>query len=81
MFRLKGEPELHFRGSLLLHHRPFLSLLEAHHLVTSGCDAFFACVTSSSVEEVGEFSSSVYSVPINCDFLDVFFEELPVLPP
>ena len=49
--------------------------------MTSGCDAFLACVTSSSVEEVGESSSSVYSVPIAYDFLDVFPEDLPSLPP
>ena len=49
--------------------------------MTSGCDAFLACVTSSSVEEVRESSLSVYSVPVACEFLDVFFEDLPSLPP
>ena len=78
VFRLEGESEFHFRGSLSLRHQPFLSLLEARRLVTSGCDAFLACVTSSSVEEVGESSSFVYSVPIVCDFPDVFLEDLPV---
>ena len=81
VFQPEGEPEFHFRGSLSLYHQSFLSLLEARHLVTSSCDAFLACVTSSSVEEVGEFSSSVYSMPIICDFPDVFPEDLPGLPP
>ena len=81
MFRPEGEPEFHFRGSLPLHHQPFLSLLKARRLVTSSCDAFLACVTSSSVEEVGESSSFVYSVLIICDFFDVFPEDLPDLPP
>ena len=81
MFWPKGEPKFHFRGSLPLHHQPFLSLLEARRLVTFGCDAFLACVTSSSVEEVRESSSSVYSMPIVCDFPNVFPEELPGLPP
>ena len=77
----EGESKFHFRGSLPLHHQPFLSLLEARHLVTTGCDAFLACVTSSSTEEVGESSSSMYSVPIICDCSDVFSEDLPSLPP
>ena len=49
--------------------------------MTSGCDAFLACVTSSFVKEVGESSPSVYSVPIACEFLDVFPEDLLGLPP
>ena len=49
--------------------------------MTSGCDAFLACVTFSSVEEVGESSLSVYSVPVACEFLDIFPEDLPSLPP
>ena len=81
VFQPEGEPEFYFRGSLPLHHQPFLSLLETRHLVTSGCDAFLTCVTSSFVKEVRESSSSVYSVPIVCDFPDVFLEDLPSLPP
>ena len=49
--------------------------------MTSGCDSFLACVTSSSVEEVGESSLSVYTVPVVCEFPDVFPEDLPDLPP
>ena len=81
MFRPEGEPEFHFRGSFSLCHQPFLSLLEARRLVTFGCDSFLACVTSSSVEEVGESSLSMYSVPVACKFSDVFPEDLPSLPP
>ena len=81
VFWPEGEPEFHFRGSLPLHHLPFLSLLEARRLVTSGCDAFLTCVTSSSVEEVGESSLSMYSMLVVCEFSDVFSEDLPGLPP
>ena len=49
--------------------------------MTAGYDAFLACVTSLSVEEVGESSLSVYSVPVACEFPDVFFEDLLGLPP
>ena len=49
--------------------------------MTSGCDAFLACVTSSSIEEVGEFSSFVYSVPIICDFPNFFLKDFFSLPP
>ena len=43
VFQPEGEPEFHFKGSLSLRHQPFLSLLEARHLVTSGCD-FLSCL-------------------------------------
>ena len=49
--------------------------------MTSGCDVFLACVTSSSIEEVRESSLSVYFVLIACEFPDVFPEDLPDLPP
>ena len=49
--------------------------------VTSGCDAFLACVTSSSIKEVRESSLSVYSMPVACEFLNVFPEDLPGLSP
>ena len=81
IFWPEGEPEFHFRGSLSLRHQPFLSLLEARRLVTSGCDTFLSCVTSSSVEEVGESSLSVYSMPVACEFPDVLSTDLPHLPP
>ena len=81
VFWYEGELEFYFRGSLSLRHQPFLSLLEARHLVNSSCDAFLACVTSSSIEEVRESSLSMYSVPIACEFPDVFPEDLPNLPP
>ena len=81
IFWPEGEPEFHFRGSLSFCHQPFLSLLEACRLMTSSCDAFFACVTSPFVEEVRESSSSMYSVPIVCNFSDIFFEGLSGLPP
>ena len=81
VFRPEGEPEFHFRGSFSLYHQPFLFLLEVRRLVTSGCDAFLACVISSSVEEVGESSPYVYSVPIACDFSNIFSEDLPSFPP
>ena len=81
MFWPEGEPEFQFRGSLPLHHQPFLSLLEVRRLVTSGCDSFLTCVTSLSIEEVEESSTSLYSVPVACEFPDVFPEDLPSLPP
>ena len=49
--------------------------------MTDGCVAFLTCVTFSSAEEVGESSSFVYSMPVVCEFPDVFPEDLPSLPP
>ena len=48
--------------------------------MTSGCDSFLACVTSSSAEEVGESSSSFYYVSVVCEFANVFPDDLPSLP-
>ena len=48
--------------------------------MTSVCNAFLACVTSSSVEEVRESSLSMYSVPVACEFPNVFPKDLLDLP-
>ena len=81
VFRPEGEHEFHFRGSLSLRHQPFLYLLKAHHLVSVDCDSFLTCVTSSSIEEVGESSSSLYSMLVVCEYIDIFSKNLLSLPP
>ena len=57
-----------------------LSFLEAHDLVCSGCSAFLACLVSLSAEESAD-SRAPYDVSVISEFVDVFPEELPSLPP
>ena len=51
-----------------------------HDLVCSGCSAFLACLVSLSAEESAD-SHAPYDVPVVSEFVDIFSEELPSLPP
>ena len=81
MFRPEGELEFHFRGSLPFRHQSFLFFFEACRLMSVDCDSFLTYVTSSSTKKVWESSSSLYSVSVVCEFVDVFPKDLPSLPP
>ena len=61
-------------------HQPVLSFLEARNLVCSACPAFLACLVSLSAEKSLD-SRVPYDVPIVSEFVDVFPEVLPDLPP
>ena len=80
VFRPVRECELSFRGSLSLRRQPVLSFLEVRSLVCSTCPTFLAYLVSLFV---GESSNSrvPYDVPIISEFVDVFSDELPGLPP
>ena len=78
VFRPEGEPEFHFRGSLSLRHQPFLSLLEARRLMTSGCDSFLTCVTSSSVRRSGSPHFLCILCLLLVNFLIFFLRTCPV---
>ena len=60
--------------------QPVLSFLEAHDLVCFGCSTFLACLVSLSTEKSVD-SHAPYDVPVVSEFVDVFPEELPGLPP
>ena len=75
-----GEPKYSFRGSLFVHRQPVLSFLEVHDLVCSGCSTFLACLVSLSTGESLD-PRAPYDVPVISEFVDVFLEELPSLPP
>ncbi|KAG8496757.1 hypothetical protein CXB51_007832 [Gossypium anomalum] len=53
-----------------------ISSMKALSIVRKGCKAYFAYVIDSRVSE-----KKVESVPIVCEFPDVFLEEIPGLPP
>ena len=57
----------------------FYSAARARQSLQQGCMGFLAYVMDTQV--VSERPSSISEVPIVCEFLDVFLEELPGVPP
>ena len=57
-----------------------LSFLEARSLLCSACPTFLACLVSLSAEESLD-SRVPYDVSVVSEFVDVFPDELPGLPP
>ena len=60
--------------------QPVLSFLEARSLICSACPIFLACLISLTVGESSD-SRVPYDVPVISEFVDVFLDELPGLPP
>ena len=60
--------------------QPILSFLEAYSLVCSACPAFLAYLVFLSAEESSDSRVS-YDVPVVSEFVNVFPNELPSLPP
>ena len=60
--------------------QPILSFLEARSLISSACPIFLACLVSLTAGESLD-SRVPYDVPVVSEFVDVFPDELPSLPP
>ena len=60
--------------------QPVLSFLEASSLISSACPVFLACLVSLTAGESSD-SRVPYDVPVISEFVDVFPDELPGLPP
>ena len=69
-------PELDFVGDYMILPTCVISTLEAKRLLHKGCEAYLAYVIGTSTLKV-----TLRSVPIVREFLDVFLEDLPGLPP
>ena len=80
VFRPVGEREFSFRGSLSLRRQPVLSFLKARSVICTACPVFLACLVFLSVGESLD-SRVPYDVPVVCEFVDVFPDELLGLPP
>ncbi|XP_052198293.1 uncharacterized protein LOC127805580 [Diospyros lotus] len=74
------EPPLQFalvyRGVQPMLVTPMISVMKVEKLMRQGCEAYLAFVTTK-----GGSSTSLTEVPVVCDFVDVFPDELPGLPP
>ena len=75
MFRKPGYPELEFEGDKRILPTCVISALEAKRLLYKGCEAYLAHVIDKSLPEM-----TTESVPVVCEFFDVFLDDLPGLP-
>ena len=80
MFYLVGECEFSFRSSLSLRRQLVLSFLEARSLICSACPIFLACLVSLTIGESSD-SRVPYNVLVISEFVDMFLDKLPGLPP
>ena len=75
-FEKSGYPEFEFVGNRRVLPTRVISALEAQRLLLKGCESYLAHVVDTSIIEV-----KLENVPVVCEFLDVFPEDLPGLPP
>ena len=68
-------PEFEFVGDRRILPTRVISALEAKRLLLKRCESYLAHVLDTSVTEV-----NLENVPMACEFLDVFSEDLPGLP-
>ena len=75
VFRKPEYPELEFEGDRRILPTCVISALEAKRLLHKGCEAYLAHVIDKSSTRV-----TIESVPVVCEFPDVFPDDLPGLP-
>ena len=76
-FRPPGEEEFCFMGTIDKLRTPVISSMKARRLLDSGCVGYLACVVDMQVEQ----KLRPEDVPVVQEFLEVFPEDLPGLPP
>ena len=75
-FEKPGYPKFEFDGDRRVLPTCVISALEAKRLLLKGCESYLAHVVDTSMTEI-----KLENVPVVCEFLDVFPEDLPGLPP
>ena len=76
-FHPPGQEEFVFRSSSEKKTCPIISAMKAMKMINKGCVAYLACVVDTSIEQ----KSKPEDIPVVNEFLDVFPEDLPGLPP
>ena len=76
VFKKPGYPKLEFESGRRILPTCVISTLEARRLLHKGCKTYLAHVIDKS-----SFVVTVENVPMVCEFLDVFPEDLTSLPP
>ena len=76
-FRPNGGEEFAFKGRSLLNPKMMISAMQARRMLANGCMGFLA----SAVDKTKEKENDPSSVPVVREFVEVFPEELPGIPP
>ncbi|GAB2278265.1 hypothetical protein Dimus_039277 [Dionaea muscipula] len=75
-FSLPGEPGFVFDGDRPVRHACLISTLQESKMLMRGCEGFLAYVVETRTDE-----PRLEDIPVVCEFVDVFPEDLPGLPP
>ena len=76
-FRPNGGEEFAFKGRSLLNPKMMISAMQALRMLANGCIGFLA----SAVDKTKKKENDPSSVPVVREFVEVFPEELPGIPP
>ncbi|XP_048228233.1 uncharacterized protein LOC125369509 [Ricinus communis] len=75
-FRIPRRLEFYFKGEQIPSPSNLVSVIAARRMLRRGCQGYLALVRDTSARK-----GCVEDVPVVCEFLDVFPEKLPGLPP
>ncbi|KAH9763231.1 Endonuclease [Citrus sinensis] len=75
IFHLPGEEEFHFQGNHKSH-KALISMVKAMKMLKKGCEGFLAYIVADHLD-----GACLEDIPIVREFIDVFPEDLPGLPP
>ena len=73
---MEGVSEFIFEGVKVSHDIPYISAIKATKLIRQGCQGFLASVLDTTRTDI-----KIETIPVMNEFLDVFLEDLPGLPP
>ena len=76
IFRILNEEEFKFVGDKSSAPQTLISTITARKMLRKGCQGYLALVRDTTAEK-----TSISDVPMACEILDVFPDELPGLPP
>ena len=76
IFRISNVEEFKFVGDKSSAPQNLISAITARKMLRKGCQGYLALVRDTTTEK-----TSISDVPVACEFLDVFPEELSCLPP
>ena len=77
MFQPEGGETFFFMGETTGFRMPLISTLKAERMIYKGCQAYLASI----VDMAGETQLRPENVHLVCEFLEVFLEDLPGVPP
>ena len=76
-FKPRNQEKFAFKGRPLLNPKMIISAMQAKRMISNGCTGFLA----SAVDKTKEVEPSPEDVPVVKEYVEVFPEELPGLPP